>query len=202
MVGVSAMGPGGHVHAGFEGKLPSRGDFVARGLPESFLAPWRGWMDGALSAARAALAGRWQSVWMEAPVWHFVLGGGVCGPDAVMGLWFPSVDQAGRHYPLTAAAVLEGRAAAPAIEAASAWLQAVEAPALDALAMDHAPDTLLAAIQAVPIADSRAAPPGASRGGWWWTDGAPLVPGVCLRMDALPDPPVFIRMLDAGYEPA
>jgi hypothetical protein len=60
--------------------------------------------------------------------------------------------------------------------------------------MDHAPDTLLAAIQAAPVAD----PGAATRGNWWWTDGAPLVPGVCLRLDALPEPTDLIQMLDAG----
>jgi type VI secretion system protein ImpM len=182
------------IHVGFDGKLPSRGDFVARGLPGLFLTPWRAWMDSALSAARSDLGGTWEQVWMEAPVWHFVLDGGVCGPDAVMGLWFPSVDQAGRHFPLTVAAVLTGRVTAPAVEAALPWLRSVEAPALDALALDHAPETLMAALMACPVAD----PGTATRGSWWWTDGAPLVPGVCLKLDALPEPATFTWMLDAG----
>ena len=29
---------------GFYGKMPSRGDFVRRGLPDSFVDPWDAWL--------------------------------------------------------------------------------------------------------------------------------------------------------------
>ena len=41
--------------AGFYGKLASRGDFVSRGLPQSFIAPWDSWLAAGLLASQASL---------------------------------------------------------------------------------------------------------------------------------------------------
>jgi type VI secretion system protein ImpM len=182
------------IHRGFEGKLPSRGDFVGRGLPRSFLRPWQAWVDAALSASRRMLGEAWLPAWLEAPVWRFAMQGGACGPDAVLGLMLPSVDRAGRHYPLTVAAVFIGVQAAPADVA---WLDAVEAPALDALALDHAPEALLLSLDAVPGPDA-----GDGRGsGQWWTAGSPRVPAARISLPGLPPPADFAAMIDAGGAP-
>ncbi len=97
---------------GFYGKLPARGDFVQAGLPRSFTDPWDRWLQRVLAASQAMLGDRWLPAWLEAPVWRFALMPGVCGPDPALGLWLPSVDRVGRHFPLTLAAVMpEGRSA-------------------------------------------------------------------------------------------
>jgi len=43
------------VSAGFFGKLPSRGDFVSRYLPKSFLEPWDNWLQTAIAQSRQQL---------------------------------------------------------------------------------------------------------------------------------------------------
>jgi type VI secretion system protein ImpM len=89
--------------SGFFGKLPSRGDFVRTGLPRSFTDPWDAWLRDVLPASRAVLGDEWVPAWLEAPVWRFALAPDVCGPEQVLGLWMPSVDRAGRYFPLVLA---------------------------------------------------------------------------------------------------
>jgi type VI secretion system protein ImpM len=176
---------------GFEGKLPSRGDFVARGLPRTFLLAWRAWTDAALAASRTALGERWLPAWLEGPIWRFALPAATCGPDAVLGLMLPSVDLAGRHYPLTVAAVFAGQSAAPRDDA---WLDAAEGAALAALDRDLAPDDLMAALQAIPGPN----PGGTASAASWWTSGSPLVPAASLTLPGLPAAGAFAGMIDAG----
>ena len=85
---------------GFFGKLPARGDFVRAGLPRSFIDPWDAWLQQVLPASRRILGEAWEPAWLEAPVWRFALPPNLCGPEPVVGLWLPSVDRAGRYFPL------------------------------------------------------------------------------------------------------
>jgi type VI secretion system protein ImpM len=153
------------------------------------LAPWQVWVDASLASSRRILGEAWVPAWMEAPIWRFALPGGACGPDAVLGLTMPSVDRAGRHYPLTVAAVFDGVLSAPAD---SGWLDAVEAVALDALALDHSPEALMESLGAVPK------PRGEVGLAGWWTAGSPLVPETRLPVAGLPAAEAFAAMIDAG----
>ena len=49
---------------GFFGKLPSRGDFVTRRLPQGFVAGWDGWLREVLAASRAELDADWLEVYL------------------------------------------------------------------------------------------------------------------------------------------
>ncbi len=178
------------IHRGFDGKLPSRGDFVGRGLPRTFLAPWRAWVDAALSSSRSRLGEAWLPAWLEAPIWRFALPAGTCGPDAVLGLMIPSVDNVGRHYPLTLAAAFAGMSAVPA---AFAWLDEIEVLALDALARDVTPDDLMNSLGLAPEPVME----GSLGGGQWWTTGSPRVPAARVAMAGLPAPVEFAGMIDA-----
>ena len=71
---------------GFAGKLPARGDFVARGLPRGFTEAWDAWLSEVMPGSRAILGEGWLDAWLEAPIWHFALPAGFCGPDAVAGV--------------------------------------------------------------------------------------------------------------------
>jgi type VI secretion system protein ImpM len=181
---------------GFFGKIPARGDFVRAGLPTGFVAAWDDWLQHMLSGSRKALGEDWQPAWMEAPIWRFLLQPGVCGPDAALGVFMPSVDRAGRLFPLTLAWI------APRADAfrggGSAWLQTAETAGLAALEQDLEPDALMAALQATPSGTedtiAAQAPPGACS---WWTEGSPRVPATAFATQALPDAGVFTRMLDA-----
>jgi type VI secretion system protein ImpM len=176
---------------GIYGKLPSRGDFLRAGLPRSFTDPWDAWLAAGIAASRAALGEHWLACWMEAPIWRFALPDGACGPAAVLGLWLPSVDRAGRHFPLTLATLAPGAGTDALATAGAAWLDAAEAAALDALEQILQPEALTARLDATP-------PPAAAPGGGdvlWWTAGSPFVAATSLRLPGLPDPAHFAGMI-------
>ncbi len=89
--------------AGFFGKLPSRGDFIGRHLPKSFLDPWDAWLQDALTQSRLQLASLWREYYCTSPIWRFVLGPGLCSATVYAGILMPSVDRVGRYYPLVIA---------------------------------------------------------------------------------------------------
>jgi type VI secretion system protein ImpM len=173
---------------GFVGKLPARGDFVARGLPRSFAEPWDSWLAEAMQGSREILGEGWLAAWLEAPIWRFALPAGQCGPDAAAGVMLPSVDRSGRNWPLTLAAVLPGLPGAPLPD--PAWIESLEAAGLEAVLSDATPERLEELLAA--------APPAVSAGGsaCWWTEGAPRVAARRFTAGALPGPARFAAMLD------
>ena len=127
--GVGAAMP---ARVGLFGKLPDRGDFVRRDLPNSFVDAWDTWLQHGMAASRAALGEGWLDAWLCAPVWRFALPAGMFGSDGWTGVMMPSVDRAGRYFPLTLAAAVPAGVPAPALLAGS-WIDAVESVALSAL---------------------------------------------------------------------
>jgi type VI secretion system protein ImpM len=92
---------------GFYGKLASRGDFVSRGLPQSFITPWDAWLAAGLQASQQQLREDWLNAYLVSPLWRFVLAPGMCGPQPMVGVLMPSIDKVGRYFPLTVAQALE-----------------------------------------------------------------------------------------------
>ncbi len=186
---------------GFCGKLPARGDFVAAGLPRHFVEPWHDWMQRVLAPSRAILGEAWLAAWLEAPVWRFVLAPGLCGPDPALGLWMPSVDRIGRHFPLTFAALVPGCDACAVLHEAGGFLAAAEEAGRDALSCDLAPDALAGRTSAASLADPSDCgidPEQWPRGGaLWWSEGSSRVPGGMFATASLPDDTGFAAMLDA-----
>ncbi len=90
---------------GFFGKLPCRGDFVRRRVPDEFVSAWDEWLQQCLTQSREQLVNAWGDRWRDAylsgPIWRFVLAEGVCGTGAYAGVVMPSVDRVGRCFPLT-----------------------------------------------------------------------------------------------------
>jgi type VI secretion system protein ImpM len=153
---------------GLFGKLPANGDFVRAELPEDFVAPWDGWCRAMMAASREALGEGWTEAWMEGPIWHFLLPPGCCGAQAVLGVWLPSMDKVGRHFPLVLGALAS---AASDLAAGAAWLEAAEAAGLAGIAED-VPHAELASRLRVPFADRPTPEDGAAM---WWTQGGPFV---------------------------
>jgi type VI secretion system protein ImpM len=119
---------------GFYGKLPARGDFLGRRLPRAFIDPWDGWLQEAIGTSREQLGDEWLPRYLEAPLWRFALGPGLCGEAAVTGVMMPSVDRVGRYFPLALAVPLAPGAALLAIAVeAGPWYERVEDLALSAL---------------------------------------------------------------------
>ena len=126
---------------GFYGKVPARGDFVSRRVPRAFLDPWDSWLQRAVAASRAALGETWLDAYLTGPIWRFALGPGLCGERAAAGLVMPSVDSVGRYYPMTLAALLDGRPNPFALAVqGEAWFGAAEELALTCLEESFDPE--------------------------------------------------------------
>lgn len=134
---------------GFFGKMPGRGDFVRRDLPNAFVDTWDDWLTECIARSRAALGHRWTDAWLCAPVWRFALGGGLCGPTAWAGVMMPSVDSAGRYFPLTLAASVAG-SEIPTSLLIGGWIDALENAAISALDDATGFDGFAGAVSALP----------------------------------------------------
>jgi type VI secretion system protein ImpM len=202
--------------AAWYGKLPSLGDFASRRLSPGFIEPWDAWLAGGLAAWRAADP-EWLQAYLAAPSWRFVLEPQALakGSPAVAGVLVPSVDSAGRYFPLTlvhAPGKLPGDAAA--LQALLAWLHKLDDLAVDALQDDWSvPELETQLVQlgtpdaageaaflptwAQALAQAATSP---ARRSWWWCTDAAGTP--CLMSTSgLPRPPTFAALL-AGDLPA
>lgn len=182
---------------GFHGKVPTLGDFLSRRLPPGFATPWDEWLQRLVQASRARLGPDWLAAWLEAPVWHFVLGAGIAGPARAYGVLIPSVDRVGRHFPFTILGLARaGGAALPP------WTLRAEALALSALDDGFDPVQLEADLSALGAPDDPAPRSAADPGEWpaeaaiaalmpgetlWWCRESARVPATLLRCRGLPD---------------
>lgn len=152
---------------GVYGKLPSYGDFMRRGLPQSFVVPWDVWLQTVVGAARETLGDEFAALWDAAPGWRFRLPPGVCGDDAVAGVLLTSQDSVGRRFPLTLAALIRPGQAAPGEN----WYATVEDAGRGARDRPDSIDALLAALPAELRAAGEPAGEGLPIAGWWTLDG-------------------------------
>ena len=200
---------------GFYGKLPSRGDFIRRGLTHDFIEPWHHAITLALADAQHPLAARWQQA--GGVELRFVLGPGCAGPASWCGVAVPSHDSVGRAFPLVCAIPLAHPAAAGRMLEAGGLLDlggrilrdaaqgGVVPEALDQ-ALAHlraaaagAPQPAIAALDGAGLLFAGCTPLAAAlaiglAGGHslWWR------PGGCLFVPLLPQPAGFARLLEAG----
>lgn len=191
---------------GFYGKLPCRGDFLQRRVPQDFVDIWDAWLQQWLHETRERLQDAWLDSYLTGPVWRFVLSSGVCGSGAYAGILVPSVDRVGRYFPLTVTAQLQSDDGLLAIacgsprlfEAAeSLVLEALEAPALDFDTFDEQ----IALLRERLDVDSMAAPgiPAGCRAmqplALWWTQGSKALAASWLCTRGLPDSRASVAML-------
>lgn len=199
--GGVAADPG--LRAGLYGKLPARGDFVRAGLPRDFVDPWDAWWQRGLLTVREVAGDDWVAAWLEAPIWRFVLPPGLMGEGGVAGVWLPSVDRAGRYFPLTVAAVAPFDWAARPADL-HGFLAGAEQAGLDALERDLGPEELLHRAEgALREAGDAQAPPGTEGPepglAAWWTEGAPRVAPRAARGARLPEGRAFAGLLDDSW---
>jgi type VI secretion system protein ImpM len=214
--------------AGWYGKLPMRGDFVGRSLMPDFIQAWDGWLQGVLLAGQEAAGPAWLDHYLNSPIWHFVLGAGLCGPDAMAGVMIASVDAVGRYFPLAVAAVLPGRQVpSRAAPDAAAWCRAAEATALTVLepeavfedferavaalgvppgsAADIGSGPAVASLESGPEALARSllrvtGDPAQGRASLWWTEGTPTIPAVSLCAAGMPSSQQAVALFDGQWE--
>jgi type VI secretion system protein ImpM len=93
---------------GWYGKLPSRGDFVGRGLPAPWLETWDGWLQRGLAGAARQLGADVLRARLPAmPPWQCVVLPAASGEPAWCGVVVPSTDRVGRAFPLLLAEAYE-----------------------------------------------------------------------------------------------
>lgn len=86
---------------GWFGKLPTRGDFVGRGLPRAWLRVWDDWLQQSLAgAARRLGAARLRERLLAMPPWQCLVLPQQPGQPAWCGVVAPATDRVGRAYPL------------------------------------------------------------------------------------------------------
>ena len=154
---------------GFYGKIPARGDFVARRLDPKFLKPLDEWLQRSIATSQRQLKDFWLTAYLDTPIWRFVMGPGLCGDVAVAGILMPSVDRVGRYFPLVLAAPLPGcTAPVRLIETAKDWFARVERLALTSLDDGFDFDRFDSAMKALgmPAYDTALAADGAERSGF------------------------------------
>ncbi|MBE7220768.1 MAG: type VI secretion system-associated protein TagF, partial [Caulobacteraceae bacterium] len=216
---------------GFFGKLPIRGDFVARRIDNQLRATLDQWLSASITASRRALGQGWADAYRHAPIWRFVFTSGVTGPEPVAGILMPSVDNFGRQFPLVIAVEVTG-CATPLrlVRSAEAWFSAAERAALsagdDGVDLESFDGRVVALGQPVFESDRAAtalrfaygdeieaargyagaleATLGARQDGVtvWWTTGGGGVPGSLLHHRGMPAPERFAAFLDGGFEAA
>jgi type VI secretion system protein ImpM len=143
----------GEFPAGWYGKIPLAGDFVARRIPPAFIQAWHPWLLAALEGSRQRLAARWRDDFLSMPAWRFVFAPGLIAPSAWVGLMLPSVDAVGRPFPLAIASSLPAQDIdlVATTFAARSWFDALEELALPALAGAVDSANLDAAVAARPF---------------------------------------------------
>ncbi|HYP84214.1 type VI secretion system-associated protein TagF [Variovorax sp.] len=127
-----------HPLPGWWGKLPGMGDFAHRRLPDEFRHAWDHWLQAGLLQLRARHAD-WTGRYLSAPLWCFMLGDGVIGAGAWMGVLMPSVDAVGRYFPFTVADAMgpgPARLHGPMLAHARHWLERAAQCAIDGLEQD------------------------------------------------------------------
>jgi type VI secretion system protein ImpM len=175
---------------GFYGKVPARGDFVRSGLPRDFIEAWDSWLSEVMSISKEIGGDAWLPAFLEAPVWRFALPPGLCGASAVVGLMLPSVDKAGRYFPLTFAAAHDSPGL-PFGSAVDAWLDCCEDAGRAALEQDLEPDEIKAMLS-LPDLPSSDTPADETK---WWTEGSRRLGPTRRTLQGLPDAASFLEMI-------
>ncbi len=143
---------------GYFGKLPSRGDFLRYRLPDTAVHVLDAWIARNMGPQQQKHGAVFDLIWERAPVWRFRLGVGRLDPGCVAsGLWMPSIDRAGRCFPMI---VLALHPPATSLDDA---LDALLPSLQTAIQFDAPPEELQSAIDAV-IAEP--VPDHASAEGW------------------------------------
>lgn len=142
------------------GKLPTHGDFIARGLAPALRDRIDGWLSDEMARARRDHGEAFEDRYDAAPPWRFVdgtEGGVICA----------SIDSAGRRFPILAGLIAAGEAQSASAAAVS------EAAIFRAFAESHNADGLAALLREAELEDGE--PP--LQAGWWVDGGDDVLPG-------------------------
>jgi type VI secretion system protein ImpM len=204
--------------AGYFGKAPTHGDFVAKRIDFPAREALDAWLRSSIDASRAELGAEWLPAFLSAPVWRFYLAENVAGSSPLAGTMIPSVDKVGRYFPFIVTLAFRNPDYAPAtLVRVDRWFELFEATLLtvldDDFDLDHFSELLRARAAMLDVelngvgalldlvgndADelSRALPPrGSAEFSVWWTSGAEHRRPGLLTYTGLPAPAVFSSFL-------
>lgn len=141
------------------GKLPTHGDFVARGVGGEQRDFFDRWLSDSLTAARQQAGDAFEELYDRAPPCRYVQQD---GEQATGGIVAASIDSAGRRFPLVLALAGVSPASAPAAA------ERCEDLVHEAFAGAWQADELYRAAGAMPLPDGDS---GAAPADLWWTEG-------------------------------
>ncbi len=225
---VRLQPPGAPLNSvGFYGKLAGRGDFVSRGLPNTFVEPWDAWLASGMRASQDELGAAWLDAYLTSPLWRFAIAPGLLGGEAVAGVVMPSIDRVGRYFPLTVACLLPANADLGGLVGGDdGWFEQVESLLLSTLEPEAEVEAFEQAVAQLPappcgprieqslisgnLLRSEAVTPaqrlaalaqhacdGASH---WWGRGSARISAGLMRYQGLPPAPAFGRFLTGEGE--
>lgn len=159
--------------AGYYGKVPTQGDFVTRGFSRGQTNMLDEWLRLCVRESQRMMGRGWLDAFLVAPVWRMAITPGIVGPDGFIGVMMPSVDRAGRYFPLLIGCNLIGQTCnADQMRGLTPWYNAAEELALSTLSQsftlaefDEQIKTLLLPTSLIPEGET-APQPKASQ---WWT---------------------------------
>ena len=174
---------------GWFGKVPMLGDFAHRRLPLGVVTACDAWLSQGVAASRLALGDAWQGTYLNAPLWCFAWAPQVVDSQSWTGVLMPSVDAAGRYFPLlvmaasdtvpmpshtlaqwydaVAACALETLGGRTTLAAFESSLAEVENPMPSSTASSEAQDTLRQSPDATIAALRTLATPLQGHSAWW-----------------------------------
>ncbi len=165
------------------GKLPSHGDFVARGLTHDEQAAWDDALALAMARAQERHGADFPALFGSAAPWRCIVED---GSGWIAGALTPSMDKAGRLFPILLACRLPGPDGGAGVAAACEMLL------FEALGAGWTADELAARAGALPIAAAAGPAPVASG---WWLDGDELLRDPPPRLAGLLPPDLMSEML-------
>lgn len=185
-------GPALALTAGLFGKLPAHGDFVRRGWSDETVEAIDRWLSDTVDAARATRDEAAFDAWMRAaPLWRGFVPAGKLGPEALHLAVAPSIDRAGRLFPI--AAGVSGHSGKVWRHAGAAGA-ALDDAIYEALAGRADADATVDAIGGDNLSSAEDAP---ARSAWWLhADGEPLVTSETV------DAALLERLMGEGQEVA
>lgn len=142
------------------GKIPAIGDFCGAAMPQAVEFELDGWISDCLRNCEQLFGQEWLQLYFNAPMSGFYWPPGVCkslGQNHAVGILMPSVDKAGRAYPLIVLQLLEPQPNPEQTEASlQQWLMKVHAICSQTLEDDWPPEALNQALSELPPLAQRA----------------------------------------------
>ncbi len=189
--------------AGFFGKVPEQGDFVASRFDRGLREPLDRWAQAALAHCRRVRGERWKDAFLAMPPFRFVLGAHLVGGEPAIGVMVASVDRVGRPFPLFLSQRLSGhRGPTRLLARQQRWFEDAEALAVSArgsvLRLDDLDRRLTHLVPEPPAPDPALSAGREADRSFWWTEGADRRR---FAAQGFPAPEEFDRFLGEAPDP-